>query len=47
MKQLIDFDTQFNEYMDSWADKLLKEGKKAEEIIGKYYIDTTIQKLYE
>ena len=24
-----------------------EEGKKAEEIIGKYYIDTTIQKLYE
>ncbi len=32
MKQLIDFDAQFNEYMDSWADKLLKEGKKAEDI---------------
>lgn len=32
MKQLIDFDAEFNEYMDSWADKLLKKGKKAEEI---------------
>jgi hypothetical protein len=32
MKQLIDFDAQFNEYMDSWADALLKKGKKAEEI---------------
>lgn len=32
MKQLIDFDNQFNEYMDSWADELLKKGKKAEEI---------------
>ncbi len=32
MKALIDFDKQFNEYMDSWADKLLAQGKKAEEI---------------
>ncbi len=32
MKQLIDFDNQFNEYMDSWADELLKKGKKPEEI---------------
>ena len=32
MKELIDFDNQFNEYMDSWADELLKKGKKAEEI---------------
>ena len=32
MKQLIDFDAQFNEYMDEWADKLLKQGKKAEAI---------------
>lgn len=32
MKQLIDFDNQFNEYMESWADDLLKKGKKAEEI---------------
>lgn len=32
MKKLIDFDAQFNEYMESWADKLLNEGKKAEDI---------------
>ncbi len=32
MKQLIDFDAQFNEYMDQWADKLLKQGKKPEAI---------------
>lgn len=32
MKQLIDFDNQFNEYMEQWADELLKKGKKAEEI---------------
>lgn len=32
MKQLIDFDNQFNEYMEQWADDLLKKGKKAEEI---------------
>ena len=32
MKELIDFDNQFNEYMDSWADELLKKGKKPEEI---------------
>ncbi len=32
MKELIDFDSQFNEYMDSWADELLKQGKKPEEI---------------
>ena len=32
MKELIDFDNRFNEYMDQWADKLLKEGKKPKEI---------------
>ena len=32
MKQLIDFDRQFNEYMDNWAEELLKQGKKPEEI---------------
>ena len=32
MKQLIDFDAQFNEYMESWAEELLKKGKTAEEI---------------
>lgn len=32
MKQLIDFDAQFIEYMDTWADQLLAQGKKAEEI---------------
>ena len=32
MKQLIDFDAQFNQYMDDWADALLKKGKKPEEI---------------
>lgn len=32
MKQLIDFDAQFNEYMEGWAEKLLKKGKKPEEI---------------
>lgn len=32
MKELIDFDAQFVEYMDAWADKLLAQGKKAEEI---------------
>ncbi len=32
MKQLIDFDEQFNEYMDAWAEKLLSDGKKPEEI---------------
>ncbi len=32
MKQLIDFDAQFNQYMDDWAEALLKKGKKPEEI---------------
>jgi hypothetical protein len=32
MKQLIDFDAQFNQYMDDWAEALLKQGKKPEEI---------------
>lgn len=32
MKELIDFDRQFNEYMDAWAEELLKQGKKPEEI---------------
>ncbi|MBE7093031.1 MAG: hypothetical protein E7365_07670 [Clostridiales bacterium] len=32
MKQLIDFDAQFNQYMDDWAETLLKKGKKPEEI---------------
>jgi hypothetical protein len=32
MKELIDFDAQFVEHMDAWADKLLAKGKKAEEI---------------
>jgi len=32
MKELIDFDKQFNEYMDEYAEKLLNEGKKPEEI---------------
>lgn len=32
MKQLIDFDAQFNQYMDDWAEALLKNGKKPEEI---------------
>ncbi len=32
MKKLIDFDRQFNEYMDSWAEEMLQQGKKPEEI---------------
>ncbi len=32
MKKLIDFDEQFNDYMQECADKLLNEGKKPEEI---------------
>lgn len=32
MKERIDFDAQFNAYMEEWADKLLEQGKKAEEI---------------
>ncbi len=41
MKELIDFDSQFNEYMDECADKLLKEGKKPEEI------EAVIPEMYE
>ena len=32
MKELIDFDAQFIAHMDTWADELLAQGKKAEEI---------------
>ncbi len=32
MKELIDFDAQFVAHIDTWADELLSQGKKAEEI---------------
>lgn len=32
MKERIDFDRQFNEYMDAWAEEMLQKGKKPEEI---------------
>lgn len=41
MKELIDFDGKFNEYLEQYAEKMLKEGKKAEEI------ESAIPKIYE
>ncbi len=41
MKQLIDFDSQFNEYMDQQAEKMLAEGKKPDEI------EELIPKMYD
>lgn len=32
MKELIDFDGQFNEYLEQWSEEMLKKGKKPEEI---------------
>lgn len=32
MKELIDFDSQFNDYLEQWSEEMLKKGRSADEI---------------